>query len=311
MRLSHNSEFGSECSKPDMCLLPPSLSRRRPAAAAAAATVLVLLAASPASIRAFSAGPYPPLSSLPFGRRLSATVLSSSSPFGGGTASGGGDRDAERPPPSRPIEILGTGPSAPVRPGVVLIAPSHEASHFLMKAAVFIYAIGLDDLGEMVVRGVIVDHPTAFTVGEMAGEGSVLGGAGLSDNILFRGGDTGSDSVMMLHGCGGDAGAVGGCGPAIGYEDYEFDSGIYEGGLRSAAEAVEDGTADSARFKFFFNYVQFSERQLEEMLDEVDSEGDAWVSISASPELILDSDLDRGEMWKYVRNRISQKKRGT
>jgi hypothetical protein len=51
------------------------------------------------------------------------------------------------------IRYLGSGPDAIVRPGVVLVAPEHEYDHFLMKSAVFVYAIGLDDNNDLVIRG--------------------------------------------------------------------------------------------------------------------------------------------------------------
>ena len=51
------------------------------------------------------------------------------------------------------IKYLGSGPDAIVRPGVVLVAPEHEYDHFLMRSAVFVYAIGLDDNQDMVIRG--------------------------------------------------------------------------------------------------------------------------------------------------------------
>lgn len=54
---------------------------------------------------------------------------------------------------SAKVRYLGSGPDAIIRPGVVLVAPVHEYDHFLMKAAVFVYAIGLDDNEDMVIRG--------------------------------------------------------------------------------------------------------------------------------------------------------------
>ena len=51
------------------------------------------------------------------------------------------------------VKYLGSGPDAIVRPGVVLVAPDHEYDHFLMKSAVFVHAIGLDDNQDMVIRG--------------------------------------------------------------------------------------------------------------------------------------------------------------
>jgi len=98
---------------------------------------------------------------------------------------------SSNPSPNTPhhLRFLGKGPNAIVRPGVVLIAPTHEYHHFLMKSAIFIHAIGLNEYGEHVTRGVIIDHPTAFTMGEMSA-GSVVGVLG--NNILFQGGDQGA-----------------------------------------------------------------------------------------------------------------------
>ncbi len=52
-----------------------------------------------------------------------------------------------------PLRFLGKGERAVVRPGVVLIAPNHEYNHFLMRSAVFIHAIGLNEYNEHVTRG--------------------------------------------------------------------------------------------------------------------------------------------------------------
>lgn len=54
---------------------------------------------------------------------------------------------------SNGIKYLGSGPGAIVRPGVVLVAPEHEYDHFLMKSVVFVYAIGVDDNDDLVIRG--------------------------------------------------------------------------------------------------------------------------------------------------------------
>uniref|UniRef100_A0A7S2VZZ4 Uncharacterized protein n=1 Tax=Eucampia antarctica TaxID=49252 RepID=A0A7S2VZZ4_9STRA len=196
------------------------------------------------------------------------------------------------------IRFLGKGSNAIVRPGVILVAPKHEYDHFLMKSAVFIFAIGLNDYDESVVRGVIVDHPTAFTMGEMS-SGAVYGS--LAHNILFRGGDSGNDSAMLLHCRGGDIISSG--NGEIG------DSGIYEGGMQESMDTVDDDkegvTVDD--FKFFFNYMEFTEKELENMLLEEDSEGDAWISMEVSPEVILNSDYNRGSAWSYLRNQAKRR----
>ena len=51
------------------------------------------------------------------------------------------------------IRYLGSGKDAIIRPGVVMVAPNHEYDHFLMRSAVFVYAIGLDENQDVVIRG--------------------------------------------------------------------------------------------------------------------------------------------------------------
>lgn len=195
------------------------------------------------------------------------------------------------------LRFLGKGKRAIVRPGVVLIAPNHEYHHFLMKSAIFIHAIGLNEYGDHVTRGVIIDHPTAFTMGEMSA-GSVVGVLG--NNILFQGGDQGNDSAIMLHSLGNNENTPIGCGTMIGT------SGIYEGGLNAALDAADEGEADPDSFKFFFNHVEFTDKDLESMLESEDSDGDAWISVEAPVKMILDSDLDRGDAWRSLRNQLKQ-----
>ena len=142
------------------------------------------------------------------------------------------------------IRYLGSGEDAIVRPGVVLVAPKHEYDHFLMRSAVFVYAIGLNEDDDLIIRAVVLDNPTAFTIGEMSPQ--IMGS--LSDNILFRGGYDGQDSAMLLHSAGGSNGPV--------KSDSEIgSSGIYEGGIVSAMESVDAGLISQDQCKFFFNYM--------------------------------------------------------
>ena len=159
--------------------------------------------------------------------------------------------------------------------------------------------------------GVIIDHPTAFTMGEM---GNVYGT--LAHNLLFRGGDAGNDSAILLHSYGhGDTYTDGddnnhnndndtkiNCGEMIGT------SGIYEGGLNDAMDLADEGLVDSERFKFFFNYVQFSDEELKNILKEVDTDGDAWASFEVPSRFVLDNDYDRSDAWSYLRNQMKQMK---
>jgi hypothetical protein len=118
----------------------------------------------------------------------------------------------------------------------------------------------------------------------------------LSDNLLFRGGYDGSDSAMLLHSAGGSNGPI--------KSDNEIgSSGIYEGGIVSAMEAVDAKLIGPDRCKFFFNYMQFTEKEIDNMFAGVE-DGDAWVSCEVPTEYILDSNHDRGQLWSKLRNEI-------
>jgi hypothetical protein len=208
--------------------------------------------------------------------------------------------DESSPTTAPQLRFLGKGERAVVRPGAVLIAPNHEYNHFLMRAAVFIHAVGVNEHEEHVTRGVILDHPTAFTMAEMGG-GSVYGT--LAHNVLYQGGDVGNDSAMLLHAYGhndDDENARVECGDMIGT------SGIYEGGLYDAMDLVDTDLVDPEMFKFFFNYVEFSDMEIEGMLAATDSDGDAWASMEVPPSVILNNDFGRGECWSYLRNKMKQ-----
>lgn len=192
------------------------------------------------------------------------------------------------------IRFLGSGEDAIVRPGVVLVAPKHEYDHFLRKSAVFVYAIGLDENESTIIRGVVLDHPTAFTIGEMSP--NVMGR--VSENQLFRGGYDGSDTAMLLHSVGGHTGPVGS-------EAMIGSSGIYEGGIVSVMESVDAGVVQPDQCKFFFNYMQFTDKEVDDMFAGAE-DGDEWVSVEIPPEYVLDSDYYRGQLWSKLRNNIRE-----
>ena len=145
--------------------------------------------------------------------------------------------------------------------------------------------------------GVILDHPTAFTVGEMSP--NVLGT--VSNNLLFRGGNSGEDSAMLLHSAGGQNGPI---------QSAEMigNSGVYEGGIVSAMEAVDAGLVDASQCKFFFNYMQFRELELDDLFSEVE-DGDAWSSLEIPSEYVLDSNLGRGELWMKLRGTVKKNRK--
>jgi hypothetical protein len=193
------------------------------------------------------------------------------------------------------IRMLGTGDRAIVRLGVVLIAPKEEFHHFYRRAAIFIYAIGDSELEDdvTVVRGVILDSPTVFTLSEMMENNPAVTENPLGENFLFRGGDKGGDGVILLH-----------KNKELG-QSAVGDSGIYQGGWDAALEACAKGTAKVEDFKSFFNYCEFTEDELDDMLS-IDRDGDSWMSVEVDSKIILNQDWDRGDCWSHLRNVIRQ-----
>ena len=209
---------------------------------------------------------------------------------------------------------------------MVLIAPTEEYNHYYMRAALFVHAMGLDeyDDDEPVIRCVVLDNPTPFTMAEMSTSAATMTSSSaattsplLTRNLLYRGGNIGGETAMMLHSV-----------KELGREEIAS-SGIYQGGLEQALQWVAAASADTAlvdtvdtvdasssssstsstlhrqgrpeeRFKFFFNYCQFSPDELESMLETTTVDGDAWMSVEVPPELVL-AEWDKNECWRYLR----------
>lgn len=189
---------------------------------------------------------------------------------------------------------MGKGPNAVIRPGTVLVAPTNEFHHFYRQAAIFIYAMGEDEDYDdtYVIRGAILDHPTPFTLGEMA-ESSLLGsiqGSSMASNLIYRGGDKGGDHVFMLHNQ-----------ESVGAGEMVGTSGIFQGGLQAALESCRSGAAKAEDFKFFFNFCQFTEEELESMLED-----DPWIAVEVPSNYVLNAEWDRGDCWRQLRNALQQ-----
>lgn len=195
---------------------------------------------------------------------------------------------------SAQVRYLGSGEDAIIRPGVVLVAPMHEYDHFLMRSAVFIYAMGVDEDENTIIRGVVIDKPTAFTIGEMSP--NIMGS--VANNYLFRGGYDGTDSAMLLHSAGGPDGPVKS-------DSMIGTSGLYEGGIVSAMEAVDAGLIGTDQCKFFFNFMQFTEMELDNMFAGTE-DGDTWVSVEVPKEYILQSG---GNLWSKLRSKTRENRR--
>lgn len=191
-------------------------------------------------------------------------------------------------PDNSSIRFLGKGSNAIVRPGVVLLAPAEEFHHYLRQSAVFIYAMGTDDNDEYVIRGVILDNPTPFTIGEMM---ETKASGGIYESLIFRGGESGGQEAFCLHSI-----------DTLGLEEIGTSS-IYQGGDVA-------NLSDPSSVKFFFNYMEFLEQELEDMLEIIQEDGDGWTSVEIPPEMVLNSDYDKGEAWARLRNKSRGNRNG-
>jgi hypothetical protein len=200
-------------------------------------------------------------------------------------------RNALSASPEPSVRFLGKGENAIVRPGVVLLAPKNEYHHYYRHAAIFIHAMGENEHGEYVVRGVIVDHPTPFTLSEMTDANPKIDQSPLGQNLLFRGGDQGGDAVILFH-----------SEESFGLESIGL-SGVYQGGWDAALEQCTTGEADVDDFKIFFNYCQFTELEIEDLLKS-NEEGDCWASVEVDADIVLNSDWERGDAWQRLRNAV-------
>jgi len=156
--------------------------------------------------------------------------------------------------------------------GCVLVASPNEYSHLFMKAAIFIYNHNSEG-----TQGVIVDRPTAFTMGETAPSIGVFEG-----NTLYMGGEDGGDLAIMFHKytLNGSSKYIGG--------------GVYTGGLREAKEMVTERKAHPLDFKFVFNNIEWGVGQVENEIKQ-----GKWRVVTVPPDLILKQTANQS-LWSTI-----------
>jgi Uncharacterized ACR, COG1678 len=227
-----------------------------------------------------------------------------------------------------PIRYLGKGVDAIVREGAVLLAPAHEFHHFYRQAAIFIYSIGTDiavqrdddDDETVLIRGLIIDHPTAYTVNEVLGDDDRFAGTAFGDaNLVHRGGDKGRDGLILLHNVPSMMvnTTTSTTTTGIPNDDHYGDeqetptiqmignSNIYQGGWDQVVAACASGQATGDNCKAFFNYCEFTEAELEDLLQS-NEDGDAWISVEVDSKLLLSQEWQRGDCWRRLRNAVRE-----
>ena len=55
--------------------------------------------------------------------------------------------------------------------------------------------------------------------------------------------------------------------------------------------------------------MEFTEVELEKMLSIDHGGSDCWVSVEVPPDVVLDSDYDRGDAWAKLRNAVREQNR--
>ena len=199
------------------------------------------------------------------------------------------------------VKILGRGADAVVKLGSILVPPSEEFHHYYRESAIYIYAMGTtddDDSGDYVIRGVLIDHPTPFVLDEVIENDGMQMEDPLGFNLIYRGGGNSKESILLFHK----------------HSDLDSETStqiadnIYQGGLNEGRNKILNGNAESTDFKFFFGYCEFTEEELEEMLNSsFEDENDTWTSVTVdNPDFILSTDWEKGDAYKYLRNSIKQ-----
>jgi putative AlgH/UPF0301 family transcriptional regulator len=170
-------------------------------------------------------------------------------------------------------------PCSELGKGVVLLAQPSEFSHFLIRAAVLLFEYD----PKTGAKGVILEKPTAFSMGEMSPTAGPF-----EPNVLFTGGEDGQDMAIMFHKYDLD-----------GFAKY-IGSGIYVGGLKQARELVESYKAKPRDFKFIFNYVMWGPAQLETEL-----KNGRWNLAKIPPDMVLEQAGGVGSLWSKARRALN------
>ncbi|GMI50931.1 hypothetical protein ScalyP_jg9507 [Parmales sp. scaly parma] len=163
--------------------------------------------------------------------------------------------------------------------GKTILAPQHVTTHYINRAAVFIYSV----VGNGVVLGLVLDKATAFSVGEMTNDSLVR--SGVSDNVLYSGGGEGDDALVFLHDVETIRGAV------------NVGGGLFVGG--SVSDMLKFGEEESDRFKFFFGHVEFNVGELDEWDVVSYSHG-----VGVGKDVVLGDYYDAGDCWTMLRKKM-------
>ena len=129
--------------------------------------------------------------------------------------------------------------------GCVLLSQPNETFHALLHSALLVFSHS-DKSGTQAVQ---LDRVSAFRMGD-----SLKVAGPFDGNPLFLGGETGSETAVMLH------------GRAL-QTARPLGHGLYLGGMATATELIDSMRAAPRDFKFVFNYVYWRPGALQQELD--------------------------------------------
>ena len=159
--------------------------------------------------------------------------------------------------------------------GTILVARPQETNDTYIRSTIFIYHHD-DSLNE--IRGIVLERPTPFLVGEIA-PGMP---AAFYSNSLFMGGDDGDELATVLHTQSFDGSAK------------NVGAGVYMGGLKHITEAVEARILSPKQVKFITKSCRWTRDGL---FHEI-AQG-RWGLVKLPPSLVIGSESeDVGSLWE-------------
>ncbi|CAD7701139.1 unnamed protein product [Ostreobium quekettii] len=154
-----------------------------------------------------------------------------------------------------------------------------QSQTYFSQAVIFIFTHS-----ESGSAGLILNRPTEFTLGKVAGAEEMC--PEFAESQLRLGGDVGKSTLNILHSYGELEGAI------------EIVNGIYLGGFEAARRAVREGNAQGKDFTWFMHHAGWGPGQLEN-----ECSSGVWFTAAAGRDLILqprDGNDAPADMWHEV-----------
>ncbi|KAL3162870.1 hypothetical protein ABBQ32_009321 [Trebouxia sp. C0010 RCD-2024] len=148
---------------------------------------------------------------------------------------------------------------------------------YFSQAVIFLF-----EHDETSSAGFILNKPTEHRLGRLVGADELC--PEFADNILYLGGDVGSDTMHFIHGYSDIQGA------------QEVVKGVFMGGFEEARHGIRIGSKQAEQFRWFNRYAGWAPGQLE-----AECQAGVWFAAAASGNVILNSQNLKGrDMWHTI-----------